>query len=71
MGAYGGTAEASMSLSTVGNIADLNNDDLVNIDDLDYFAEQWLVEAAPIKEDLDRNGTVDMLDFAILVQNWR
>ena len=38
MGAYGGTPEASMSLSNVGNIADLNHDDKVNFNDFDSFA---------------------------------
>ena len=70
MGAYGGTAEASMSLSTVGNIADIDNDDFVGVDDLDCFVEQWLQEAAPVKEDLDRNGFVDFSDFAVLGENW-
>ena len=33
MGAYGGTAEASMSLSLVGNVADLNGDGAVGLTD--------------------------------------
>jgi hypothetical protein len=70
MGAYGGTAEASMSLSSVGNIADLNNDNSVNAFDFAIFAKQWLIETAPLKEDLDRNGVVDVADFAILADNW-
>jgi hypothetical protein len=70
MGAYGGTAEASMSLSSVGNIADLNNDNSVNAFDFAIFAKQWLIETAPLKEDLDRNGIVDVADFAILADNW-
>jgi hypothetical protein len=70
MGAYGGTAEASMSLSAEGNIADLNYDNMVDVEDLYCFAEQWLVEAGTIKEDLDRNGLVDFVDFSILGQNW-
>jgi hypothetical protein len=70
MGAYGGTAEASMSLSIVGNIADLNNDDHVDAFDFAIFAQQWLAETAPLKEDLDRNGVVDVADFAILADNW-
>ncbi len=70
IGAYGGTAEASMSLSNEGNIADLDNNDLIDVDDLYCFVEQWLVEAAPLKEDLDRNGFVDFADFAVLGDNW-
>ena len=39
MGAYGGTAEASMSLSTMGNVTDLKNDDTGDIEDLPAFVD--------------------------------
>jgi len=39
MGSYGGTPEASMSLSTIGNIADLNHDDAVDWLDFALFAD--------------------------------
>jgi hypothetical protein len=44
IGAYGGTPEASMSLSTVGNVADFNADDAVNGQDLLMLADMWLAE---------------------------
>jgi predicted outer membrane repeat protein len=68
MGAYGGTPEASMSPSTVGNIADLNNDNLVNRQDLKMLADKWLYEQVLLAEDLDRNGMVSFVDFAILAE---
>jgi parallel beta-helix repeat protein len=70
MGAYGGTPEASMSLSNVGNIADLNNDDFVDCNDMRLFTEKWLNNLVLLPEDLDRNGFVDLADFAILADNW-
>lgn len=72
MGAYGGTPEASMSLSDAGNIANLNNDvnDVVNIDDFALFVERWCFEGCLIAEDLNRNGAIDIADFAIFAENW-
>ena len=71
MGAYGGTPEASMSLSSVGNIADLNNDDLVSCEDLMLFGEKWPWERALMAEDLNRDGIVDSHDFAVFADEWR
>ena len=73
MGAYGGTPEASMSLSTVGNIANLNNDpcDTVDLNDLTVFVEKWCFEEYLLAEDLDRNGHVDFIDFAIFGNEYK
>ncbi len=76
MGAYGGTIEASMSLSNVGNVADLNpelNDanDWVGYDDMLLLTDKWLSNEVPLAEDLNRNGVVDFADYAILVNNWQ
>ena len=46
MGAYGGTSQASMSASTLGNIADLNNDGIVDIIDYSLFSGQWYLGQA-------------------------
>jgi hypothetical protein len=70
MGAYGGTAQASMSLSTVGNIADLNNDNAVSHADVKMLADRWLHQEALLAEDLDRNGVVSLSDFCILADEW-
>jgi len=70
MGAYGGTPQASMSLSDVGNIADLNNDGLVDYVDLMLFTYQWSTQQFLLSEDLNRNGKVDFSDFAIFADNW-
>jgi len=70
IGAYGGTAQASMSSSTVGNIADLNNDDSVGHADLKMLVERWLHQEALVAEDLDRNSVVNLSDFCILADEW-
>jgi hypothetical protein len=70
MGAYGGTPQASMSLSTVGNKADLNNDGDVNGDDLALFVDMWLVEDVLLSEDINRNGFVNLSDWAEFAGQW-
>ena len=70
MGAYGGTPEASMSLSDVGNVADLNSDDTVDFLDFADFNNNWQSTKVLLSEDLDRNGLVDLRDFAIFADNW-
>ncbi len=70
MGAYGGTPQASMSPNTIGNIADLDCDSFIGYADLELFAKRWLDIETLLAEDLDRNGTVDYCDFAILGANW-
>ena len=75
IGAYGGTVQASMSLSDAGNIADLNPDvndanDWVDYNDMLLLADKWLSNEVTLAEDLDRNGVVDFADYAILVNNW-
>jgi len=69
-GAYGGTAQASMSLSDVGKRADLNLDEVVDYLDLELLAEHWLVKDTLVREDLDRDGIVDFRDFALLLEQW-
>jgi len=71
MGAYGGTPEASMSLSDVGNIADLNGDGSVNHEDYIRYIGKWLYEGVLLSEDLDRSGFVNFIDFAIFGGQWQ
>ncbi|MHC4324689.1 MAG: right-handed parallel beta-helix repeat-containing protein [Planctomycetota bacterium] len=76
MGAYGGTVQASMSLSDAGNIADLDPDvndanDWVDYNDMLLLTQKWLSIEVPMAEDLDRNGIVDLADYGILVNNWQ
>jgi len=72
MGAYGGTPEASMSSSDEGNIANLDNDpdDAVNLNDLDIFVSKWCFEELLLAEDLNRDGIVNFVDFAIFAEQY-
>jgi hypothetical protein len=71
MGAYGGTPQASMSLSVVGNIADLDHNDAVDANDLLVLAGMWSAQGVLLAEDLSHDGLVNFRDFAKLAANWR
>lgn len=71
LGAYGGTGQASWSLSDVGHPADLNHDGPIDCRDLGLLAGQWLLEEDWLAGDLNREGVVDFVDFAILAASWR
>ncbi len=66
MGVYGGTEQASMSKCPVGNPADTTNDGKVNLDDLVLLFERWLEQDPPMLADVDRNGTIDFADLALM-----
>lgn len=70
VGAYGGTPQASMSLSDVGHPADLNHDGQIGPDDLAQLMSMWLVEEDLLAEDINRDGIVDFIDFAIFASAW-
>jgi len=70
MGAYGGTPQASMSLSTVGNKADLNNNGVVDGEDLALLVEMWLVDDLLLAENINRNGLVNFSDWAEFAGQW-
>jgi hypothetical protein len=70
IGAYGGTPQASMSLSDAGNITDLNNDDSVDYADMKLFTDEWLCQEPLLPEDLDRDGFVNFIDFVFFANEW-
>jgi len=70
MGAFGGTAEASMSLSDAGSRADCNNDDSVDVRDLMILCKDWLSGGQPTAADINRDSVVNFHDFALLAANW-
>lgn len=70
MGAYGGTPQASMSPNHVGNIADLDHDDEVDVLDLELLSKDWLYNKYLLDTDLNRDGIVDIADFAEFGQQW-
>jgi hypothetical protein len=71
MGAYGGTAQASMSSdSGKGNVADVDYDGSVGLSDYARLAQWWRMERTLLAEDLDRNGVVDFRDVLLMGQEW-
>jgi hypothetical protein len=70
MGAYGGTAEASKTPSDWRSIADLTNDWAVDIYDLGVLVGYWLDSGECIPGDLNRNKTVNFVDYTIFAQQW-
>ena len=70
MGVYGGSAQASMSANTTGNIADLNHDESINQVDFGMFADDWMRQEVLMDCDLDRDNDNDMDDLILFIDNW-
>lgn len=70
LGVYGGTNQASMSDSTIGSPADLDNNDSVDEQDLAFFVNSWLIDDALLPANITRNGTIDLTDFSIFAEDW-
>lgn len=70
IGAYGGTAEASMSPNTIGTAADLNFDDDVDIADFAILSRAWMKNEPLLSPDLTRDNHVDLEDLALLAESW-
>lgn len=59
-----------MSPSASGNIADIDNSGMVDVNDLMLFTQKWAEKGIFILADLDINLGVDFIDFAIFAENW-
>ena len=70
MGAYGGTAEASMPPYDWTRLGDINNDGNVNIRDFAIQLQYWQRAGDTQPGDLNRDGLVDMVDLALLTEDW-
>jgi len=70
MGTFGGTAEASLSLSAVGSAADISRDGTVNVADLAELATDWTVRVWLLRTDVNRDGRVDVADLADVAAAW-
>lgn len=70
MGAYGGTAEASMPPPGCALLGDLSNDGVIDYMDLAGQVEDWLKSANEQPGDLSRDAIVNMVDFAALAGDW-
>jgi len=70
MGAYAGTAQASMGPHGWAYLGDLTNNRKVNRYDLYVFVEYWMISEERIASDLDRDGETDFRDLALLARDW-
>ncbi len=70
MGAYGGTAEASIAPHGWAILADSTNDGTVNLEDIAVHGKNWLRNETEQPADLNRDGTVDITDFELLAKDW-
>lgn len=70
MGAYGGTADASMGPHRWAILGDLTNDGSVDFSDMASLAGDWLSSAVEQPGDLDRDGIVDTVDLAQFGYDW-
>jgi parallel beta-helix repeat protein/predicted outer membrane repeat protein len=71
MGAYGGTAQASMGPVGWALLGDLTNDGTVDDQDRGLWAENSMEPDDESPADLDRDGDVDSDDSALLDQDWQ
>ena len=59
-----------MSLSDLGNIADLNKDDTVDFTDFALVSNRWESKEILLAEDLNRDGKVDFSDVKVFAEHW-
>jgi hypothetical protein len=57
-------------IRTASNIADLDENMLVDFTDYAAFANQWLSEGTGLPGDFDDSGQVNWLDLKVFVDNW-
>ena len=70
MGAYGGTAEASIAPHGWVLLADMTNDGIVDLRDFAHTGAEWQSNAARRPCDLNRNGAVNASDLGLLAEDW-
>jgi predicted outer membrane repeat protein len=70
MGAFGGTAEASIPPYDWALLSDATNDGISDLSDLDILSSLWLNTAEQLYADFNRDGVIDLFDFALLAQDW-
>ena len=70
MGAFGGTAEASIPPYDWAMLSDATNDGISDFSDLDILSSLWLNTGEQLYADFNRDGIIDLFDFALLAQGW-
>jgi hypothetical protein len=70
MGAYGGTAEASMPPYGWALLSDITNDGTVDFVDFAHLADIYLEQDERLPADFDRDGDVNYPDLRLLTEDW-
>jgi parallel beta-helix repeat protein len=70
MGAAGGTVKASLPPDEWRLLTDIDNDGITNNLDFAWFTRYWRAKGSELPADLDRNGSVDLLDLELLSDDW-
>ncbi len=70
MGAYGGTAEASMPPYDWALLSDITNDGIVNFVDFAHLADIYTDQDDELPADFDRDGDIDYDDLHLLTEDW-
>ena len=70
MGAYGGTAEASMPPHRWSILGDLTNDGIVDLTDFILLVDGWLNSGSELYSDFSRDIIVNLDDFARFAEDW-
>jgi hypothetical protein len=70
IGAYGGTAEASMPPYDWALLGDCTNDGTVDFVDFAHLASLFGQQDDQLPGDFDRDGDVDLGDVALLTEDW-
>ncbi|MBN1391688.1 MAG: right-handed parallel beta-helix repeat-containing protein [Sedimentisphaerales bacterium] len=70
MGAFGGTAEASIPPYDWALLSDITNDGISDLDDLDVLSSLWMNTGEQLYADFNRDEIIDLFDFALLAHDW-
>jgi hypothetical protein len=70
MGAYGGTAEASIPPYDWAILSDINNDGTADFVDFAHLGAIFTDEGEELFADFDRDGDADFADIRLLTEDW-
>ncbi len=70
MGAFGGTAEASIPPYDWALLSDVTNDGISDYSDIDILSSLWLNSGEQLYADFNRDEIINLFDFALLAQDW-
>lgn len=70
MGAYGGTAEASIPPHDWALLCDVTNDGTTNLADFTHLADMFMQTDDELFADFNRDGKVDLHDLALFIADW-